>query len=286
MLAPGCCASRCCTSCCSGRALPRFRAGAPANCRAGDAEIVVTAADIDRIAWPDFARDLAAPAVAGRDQAAIDDYIREEVLYRAGLALGLDKDDTIVRRRMRQKMEFFFEDTVETPHGERAARISSRRNQAKVPQSSRASRSARSSSARERGDAAAGGRAADPAASGCAGADAAGGGRSLAARRPFRADAAEPGRGAVRRRFRPRAGRLSRPANGPVRSNRPMALHLVLVTGVEPARLPPIRGGPSPRSSASGSQRAPRSGLEQSNTEKIPSRRYRVTVEYPPAGRP
>jgi peptidyl-prolyl cis-trans isomerase C len=36
--------------------------------------------------------------------------VREEVLYREALALGLDKDDTIVRRRMAQKMEFLSED--------------------------------------------------------------------------------------------------------------------------------------------------------------------------------
>jgi len=41
--------------------------------------------------------------------------IREEVLYRTGLSLGLDKDDTIVRRRIRQKMDFVLEDTVGTP---------------------------------------------------------------------------------------------------------------------------------------------------------------------------
>ncbi len=33
-------------------------------------------------------------------------HIREEVYYREALALGLDRDDTIVRRRMAQKMEF------------------------------------------------------------------------------------------------------------------------------------------------------------------------------------
>lgn len=36
----------------------------------------------------------------------IDDFVTEEVLYREALALGLDRDDLIVRRRMRQKMEF------------------------------------------------------------------------------------------------------------------------------------------------------------------------------------
>ena len=36
--------------------------------------------------------------------------IKEEILYREALAMGLDKDDTIVRRRMAQKMEFLAED--------------------------------------------------------------------------------------------------------------------------------------------------------------------------------
>ncbi len=38
--------------------------------------------------------------------------LREEILYREALALGLDKGDTIVRRRMAQKMEFLFEDVA------------------------------------------------------------------------------------------------------------------------------------------------------------------------------
>jgi peptidyl-prolyl cis-trans isomerase C len=36
--------------------------------------------------------------------------VRLEILYREGLALGLDKDDMIVKRRMAQKMEFLAED--------------------------------------------------------------------------------------------------------------------------------------------------------------------------------
>ena len=40
----------------------------------------------------------------------IDEKIREEVLYREALALGLDKEDTIVKRRLAQKMEFLAED--------------------------------------------------------------------------------------------------------------------------------------------------------------------------------
>jgi len=40
--------------------------------------------------------------------------IREEVLCREALALGLDRDDTIVRRRLAQKMEFLTNDVVRT----------------------------------------------------------------------------------------------------------------------------------------------------------------------------
>jgi peptidyl-prolyl cis-trans isomerase C len=45
-------------------------------------------------------------------QAMVNDKVREEVLYREGLAMGLDKDDTIVKRRMAQKMEFLAEDVA------------------------------------------------------------------------------------------------------------------------------------------------------------------------------
>lgn len=43
-------------------------------------------------------------------QALVDDFIDEEVAYREAVAMGLDADDTIVRRRMRQKIEFLAED--------------------------------------------------------------------------------------------------------------------------------------------------------------------------------
>jgi hypothetical protein len=40
----------------------------------------------------------------------IADYVREEVYYREAVALGLDKDDIVIRRRLRQKLEFISED--------------------------------------------------------------------------------------------------------------------------------------------------------------------------------
>lgn len=42
----------------------------------------------------------------------IDEYVKEEILYREALKLGLDKDDTIIRRRLAQKMDFLAEDVA------------------------------------------------------------------------------------------------------------------------------------------------------------------------------
>jgi peptidyl-prolyl cis-trans isomerase C len=42
----------------------------------------------------------------------LESFVRQEILYREGLAMGLDKDDTIVKRRMAQKMEFLSEDVA------------------------------------------------------------------------------------------------------------------------------------------------------------------------------
>lgn len=42
----------------------------------------------------------------------VESKVQEEVLYREGLAMGLDKDDEIVKRRMVQKMQFLAEDVA------------------------------------------------------------------------------------------------------------------------------------------------------------------------------
>src|SRR5271166_261007 len=55
-------------------------------------------------------------------QAMVEDKVREEVLYREALAMGLDKDDTIVKRRMAQKMQFLAED-VAAAHEPSAAEL-------------------------------------------------------------------------------------------------------------------------------------------------------------------
>ncbi len=40
----------------------------------------------------------------------IDNYLLDEVYYREALTLGLDEDDSVIRRRLRQKMGFILED--------------------------------------------------------------------------------------------------------------------------------------------------------------------------------
>jgi peptidyl-prolyl cis-trans isomerase C len=52
------------------------------------------------------------PPTPAEFQAMVEDKVREEVLYREGLAMGLDKDDTVVKRRMAQKMQFLAEDVA------------------------------------------------------------------------------------------------------------------------------------------------------------------------------
>ena len=42
----------------------------------------------------------------------VENRVQEEILYREALAMGLDKDDTIVKRRMAQKMQFLAEDVA------------------------------------------------------------------------------------------------------------------------------------------------------------------------------
>jgi peptidyl-prolyl cis-trans isomerase C len=42
----------------------------------------------------------------------VEDKVQEEILYREGLAMGLDKDDTIVKRRLAQKLRFLAEDVA------------------------------------------------------------------------------------------------------------------------------------------------------------------------------
>jgi PPIC-type PPIASE domain len=71
--------------------------------------IVISSARVANLA-DGFARTWQRPPSTQELQGLLDDYIRDEVFYREGRAAGLDRDDVIIRRRVRQKMEFFAED--------------------------------------------------------------------------------------------------------------------------------------------------------------------------------
>ncbi len=73
--------------------------------------IHVEAARIEQLALG-FVRTWQRPPTQEELAGLVDEFVREEILYREALALGLDRDDTIVRRRMRQKLEFLSEDVA------------------------------------------------------------------------------------------------------------------------------------------------------------------------------
>ena len=76
---------------------------------AGDEQIVVTAGHIEHLTTL-FLKARQRLPTESELTGLIDDFVVEEILYREAKNIGLDQDDTIIRRRLRQKMEFLFED--------------------------------------------------------------------------------------------------------------------------------------------------------------------------------
>jgi parvulin-like peptidyl-prolyl isomerase len=71
--------------------------------------IVVSEAMVDEMAREHEVRWTRKPS----DQelaSLVDVYVRDEILYREGLALGLDRDDALIKRRVRQKFEVIAEE--------------------------------------------------------------------------------------------------------------------------------------------------------------------------------
>jgi hypothetical protein len=74
--------------------------------------ITVTAGDIG---WMEdsWQKRWNRPPTPQERKGLIDQYVRETVLYREALAMGLEKDDVIIRRRLAQKLEFLFQDLAD-----------------------------------------------------------------------------------------------------------------------------------------------------------------------------
>ena len=75
-------------------------------------KIIVTAAEIERLS-ANWSKKWNRQPTENELKGLVDSYIKEEVYYREALALGLDQDDTILRRRLMQKMEFLSNDLAE-----------------------------------------------------------------------------------------------------------------------------------------------------------------------------
>jgi len=75
-------------------------------------KIVVSQFRIDHLT-EGFARTWLRAPTAAELEGLIRDYIREEVYYREAMAMGLDRDDTIIRRRLQQKLEFLSENITD-----------------------------------------------------------------------------------------------------------------------------------------------------------------------------
>ena len=73
--------------------------------------IVVSTEQVEALATV-FARTWQRSPTAQELSGLVEDHIREEIYYREALAMGLDREDTIVRRRMRQKLEFLTDDVA------------------------------------------------------------------------------------------------------------------------------------------------------------------------------
>jgi hypothetical protein len=71
--------------------------------------IVVNSGQVEQLA-ANFKRTWMRPPTEDEVAALVENHVREEVFYREALAMGLDQNDPLVRRRMRMKLEFILED--------------------------------------------------------------------------------------------------------------------------------------------------------------------------------
>lgn len=83
--------------------LPSGKAAIPTE------EIVVSQAAIEQMC-SQFAKTWQRLPNTEEQKGLVEDFIRSEIYYREAIAMGLDRDDEVLKRRLRQKVEFIFED--------------------------------------------------------------------------------------------------------------------------------------------------------------------------------
>lgn len=78
----------------------------------GATRIVITTGQVEHLAAA-YTKAWQHPPTEAELKGLIDDWMREEIAVREAMAAGLDRDDTVIRRRLRQKLEFLVEDAAE-----------------------------------------------------------------------------------------------------------------------------------------------------------------------------
>lgn len=71
----------------------------------GTSRIVVTPGQVRNLA-SGYTKTWSRPPSEAELKGLIDEYVKEEIATREAMALGLDRDDTVIRQRLRQKLEF------------------------------------------------------------------------------------------------------------------------------------------------------------------------------------
>ncbi len=78
----------------------------------GGSRIVITSGRLQHLT-AGFVRTWQRAPTEDELKALVDEYVKEEMAAREAVANGLDRDDPLVRKRLRQKLEFLAEDAVE-----------------------------------------------------------------------------------------------------------------------------------------------------------------------------
>ncbi len=78
----------------------------------GSTRIVISPGQIAHLE-AGFTRTWSRPPSEVELKGLIDEWVREEIAVREAMSAGLDRDDTVIRRRLRQKLEFLIEDSAE-----------------------------------------------------------------------------------------------------------------------------------------------------------------------------
>src|SRR3954447_20812155 len=80
---------------------------------AGGRRIVITQGVVDDLVTQHVAARGREPSTTELNR-LIESYVRDEILYREGVRLGLERDDIVVKRRVRQKIEMIAEEDAST----------------------------------------------------------------------------------------------------------------------------------------------------------------------------